>query len=82
MRLFVSNFPYDVTDHDLLAMFRPYGCTAAEVMYFPESQRSRGFGFVEVPIENAGKAIFDLDSTDYCGRRIGVAIATPKRRAA
>jgi RNA recognition motif-containing protein len=82
MRLHISNLSFDVTDQDLWARFREYGCTEATVQLYPESRRSRGFGFVEVPIERAGAAIFDLDGAEHRGRKIKVSIATPRRRDA
>jgi RNA recognition motif-containing protein len=43
-----------------------------------ETGRPRGFGFVEMPEEEADAAIKALDGTDMGGRNLRVNVATPR----
>lgn len=48
-RLYVGNLAYTVIDADLLALFEEYGTVrSAQVLKDRETNRSRGFGFVEM----------------------------------
>ncbi len=50
MNLFVGGLGPDVTDEDLRAAFEPFGkVDSAVVIMDRASNRSRGFGFVEMP---------------------------------
>lgn len=82
MRLFVGGFPYATDDAELLSIFQRFGATDAEVVYYRENSKPAGFGFVTIrDTAQAEAAIKALDGTDYCGRRLGVEVAKPKRAA-
>ena len=50
MNIYVGNLPYSVRDNDLLALFSEYGnVSSAKVIMDRETDRSKGFGFVEMP---------------------------------
>jgi len=77
MNIYVSSLSYDVTNDDLKAAFEEFGSvTSASVILDKFTQRSRGFGFVEMPEkEQAEKAISQLNGTTLVGRTINVAEA-------
>lgn len=78
--MYVSNLSFNVQDEDLKGFFTPYGeVTSAKVITDRETGRSKGFGFVEMPDENASKkAIEELNGATVDNRTIGVSIARPK----
>jgi RNA recognition motif-containing protein len=80
MNIYVSNLSFTVQDEDLKAFFADYGeVTSAKVIMDKETNRSRGFGFVEMPDDTAAqKAINELDGGMVDGRSIKVMIAKPR----
>jgi RNA recognition motif-containing protein len=80
MNLYVSNLSYSMTDDELNAAFAAYGVvSSARVVLERESGRSRGFGFVEMPVETeALTAINALNGADMGGRPLRVVEARPK----
>ena len=80
-RLFVGNLPFNTTDEDLHNLFASIGEVAsARVIVDRETQRSRGFGFVEMESGLATTAIADLNDTDYGGRNIRVSEANEREQ--
>ncbi|MCJ7726163.1 MAG: RNA-binding protein [Acidimicrobiia bacterium] len=77
MRLYVGNLPFSVNSDDLEKMFSEYGeVTSSQVISDRETGRSRGFGFVELADDDAGrKAIDEMDGKDTDGRRLTVNMA-------
>jgi RNA recognition motif-containing protein len=56
MNLFVAGLPYDLDDAELMEIFEKLGTvTSAKVAIDKETGKSRGFGFVEMPIEAEAK---------------------------
>ena len=80
MNIYVSNLSFNVEDEDLREFFTPYGeVTSAKVITDRETGRSRGFGFVEMSDDEAGKkAIAELNEASVDGRTIKVTEAKPK----
>jgi RNA recognition motif-containing protein len=80
MNIYVSNLSFNVQDEDLKAFFTPYGeVTSAKIINDRESGRSRGFGFVEMTDDAAGKkAMTELDGSSVGERTISVAEAKPR----
>jgi len=80
MNIYVSNLSFNVTDEDLQDYFAEYGeVTSAKVIMDKYTNRSKGFGFVEMPDDAAAqKAITELDGGMVDGRAIKVMIAKPK----
>jgi len=53
---------------------------SAKVMFDRETQRSKGFGFVEMPDDSEGnEAIASLNESELDGRTIVVKKANPRR---
>lgn len=80
MNIYVSNLSFNVQDEDLREYFGDYGeVSSAKVIMDRDTNRSRGFGFVEMPDESAAqKAIKELDGAQIDGRPIRVNVAKPR----
>jgi RNA recognition motif-containing protein len=80
MNIYVSNLSFAVQDEDLRSYFAEYGeVTSAKVIMDKYTNRSKGFGFVEMSDEAAAqKAIAELDGATVDGRSIKVNVARPK----
>ena len=80
MNIYVANLNFDLQDQDLKELFEPYGeVSSAKIIMDKMTSRSRGFGFVEMADDAAGKsAITELDGTSIEGRPIKVNEAKPK----
>lgn len=80
MNLYVSNLPYTMTDEEFQGVFAAHGqVSSARVVKDRESGRSRGFGFVEMPVESeALTAINTINGMDVGGRALRVVEARPK----
>jgi len=80
MNIYVSNLSFAVQDEDLREFFAEYGdVSSAKVIKDKYTNRSKGFGFVEMPDDTAAqKAISELDGGVVEGRAIKVMVARPK----
>jgi len=73
-RLYVGNLAWTVTDQDLLDVFSEAGkVDSSQVIIDRATNRSRGFGFVEMATDDAAEsAIKNLNGRDIKGRPIRV----------
>ncbi|HEY6435510.1 MAG TPA: RNA-binding protein, partial [Ignavibacteriaceae bacterium] len=80
MNIYVSNLGFSVNDQDLKNLFAAYGTvTSAKVIMDKMTSQSRGFGFVEMPDEEAAKkALNELNGSMADGRSIKVTEARPR----
>lgn len=80
MKMYVSNLGFHVSDDDLRKLFEPFGqVSSAKVITDRETDRSRGFGFVEMDsTENGNLAMEKLNGKEIEGRSISVSIAREK----
>ena len=80
MNLYVGNLSYQVTDDDLNALFSQFGkVKSAKVIIDRDTQRSKGFGFVEMDNDDeAQDAIAALNGKENKGRNITVNQARPR----
>ena len=80
-KLFVGSLAYSVTDEELQEAFAAVGTVvSAKVIMDRETQRSRGFGFVEMENDaDAQSAIKELNEKELGGRRIIVSEARPQQ---
>ncbi|TRX56112.1 RNA-binding protein [Fulvivirga sp. M361] len=80
MNIFVAKLNFRTTPETLQAYFEEYGeVSSAKVIFDKETQRSKGFGFVEMPDDQAAlTAIDQLNETELDGRTIVVKKAKPK----
>lgn len=81
-KIYVGNLSYASTDESLSALFAAYGeVVSATVVKDKFSNRSKGFGFVEMADENAAQtAIAELNEKEFEGRRIRVNVAQERPR--
>ncbi len=79
-KLYVGGLPYSVTDEQLRELFTSHGTVeSAQVVTDKYTDRSRGFGFVEMSTqEEAEKAIQALNGTSLEGRTLTVNISKPR----
>ena len=80
MNIYVSNLSFAVVDEDLRSYFAEYGeVSSAKVIMDKYTNRSKGFGFVEMSDDAAAqKAIAELDGATVDGRAIKVSVAKPR----
>ena len=81
-KLFIGGLAWAATDEDLNEAFAPFGnVVSASVVKYPDTGRSKGFGFVEYEtVEEATKAKEGLDGMEIAGRPIKVDFARPPRK--
>ena len=74
MKIFIGSLSYNVTEEDLRHAFEAFGQVAsATVIKDEQSGRSKGFGFVEMPVQaEAQSAIAALNGQAFKGRTITV----------
>ena len=79
MNIYVSNLGYSFQDEDLSKLFGEYGnVSSAKVITDKFTNRSKGFGFVEMSDKQAAEtAIRELDGRMIDGRSGAVVIVMP-----
>jgi RNA recognition motif-containing protein len=79
-KLFVGSLSWNVTDDQLKEAFSAAGTVvSANVITDRDSNRSKGFGFVEMSSDaEAAEAVKQLNGKELDGRAITVAEARPK----
>lgn len=80
INIYVGNLPWSVTDEDLRERFAQHGPVGkAFVIRDRDTDRSRGFGFVEMDNEEEGLAAIDVEAdSDWEGRKLTVNKAKPR----
>ncbi|MCC6145568.1 MAG: RNA-binding protein [Candidatus Hydrogenedentes bacterium] len=80
MNIYVGNLPYETRDDQLRTAFEEFGqVDSARVIIDKMTNRSKGFGFVEMPnSEEGNEAIGKLDGSPFGGRNIKVNEARPR----
>ena len=81
MNIFVGSLPFSLVEADLRELFEAYGeVSTVKLISDRETGRSKGFGFVEMPDDEAAqKAITGLNGADVKGRSIAVSQAEDKK---
>ncbi len=80
-KLFVGSLPYSLTEEQLESIFKEVGkVESAKIIFDRDSNRSKGFGFVEMSTEDeAQAAIKQLNGKEVEGRQITVNEARPMK---
>jgi RNA recognition motif-containing protein len=79
VKLFVGNLPWSVGDAELEAVFSDLGEVAsARVITDRDTGRSRGFGFVEMEVEDVAAVITATNGREIDGRPLRVNEAEDK----
>lgn len=72
-KIYVGNLSNNVANEMLAEKFAKYGTVySAKVITSRETHRSMGFAFVEMALEDAEKAIMNLNGSSLDGRFINV----------
>ncbi len=80
MNIFVAKLNFRTTSEELQKHFEAFGeVSSAKVIMDRDTQRSKGFGFVEMPDDAAAEeAIQALNETEFDERTIVVKKANPR----
>jgi RNA recognition motif-containing protein len=83
MNIYVANIPFKATEDELKGLFEEYGeVSSTKIILDKFTQRSRGFGFIEMSDDAAGRqAITSLNGADFMGKNLVVNEARPKTDA-
>lgn len=78
-KIYVGNLGYSVENSMLADKFAQFGTVeSAKVIMDRDTNRSKGFGFVEMSTSaEAAAAIAELNGTEFGGRQINVTEAKP-----
>jgi RNA recognition motif-containing protein len=79
-KLFIGGLAFSTTEQGLQEFFAKAGeVTSAAIVTDRDTGHSRGFGFVEMAkVEDAQRAVADLNGRDLDGRSLKVELAKPK----
>ena len=81
MNIYVGNISWGLSDQDLENLFAEYGTvTSAKIITDRMTNRSRGFGFVEMS-DGAEAAIEALNGTEVDGRELVVNESKPRDKS-
>jgi RNA recognition motif-containing protein len=80
MNLYVANIPFKANDSQLKELFQAYGeVKSAKIITDKFTQRSRGFGFVEMNNDDEARAAMAaLNGGDFMGKTLVVNEARPR----
>ena len=83
MNIYVANIPFKATADQLKGLFEEFGeVSSAKIIMDKVTQRSRGFGFVEMGVDAAARqAISSLNGADFMGKNLVVNEARPRTDA-
>lgn len=81
--IYVGNLSYQLSEDELRAAFSQYGeVSSVRIIKDRYTDRSKGFGFVEMPVDSeADAAIKNLDGQDLKGRALRVNEARPRENS-
>ncbi len=78
-RIYVGNLPFTVKEDDVRELFEDHGdVKEVDLIMDRQTGRPRGFGFVEMPSEEADQAIEALSGFSLEGRDLTVNEARPR----
>src|SRR5271154_2478340 len=80
MNIYVANIPWKASEEELKNLFAEHGeVTSAKIVIDKFTQRSRGFGFIEMRDDAAARnAINELNGADFMGKNLVVNEARPR----
>ena len=77
--LYVGNLPFRTTRYELRELFQPYGkIHSARIVIDRATRKPRGYGFVEMDVKGARKAIDSLNGHILAGRNLKVSEANER----
>ncbi|RAW02195.1 RNA recognition motif domain-containing protein [Pseudochryseolinea flava] len=80
MNIYVANIPFKASEGELREIFEQHGeVSSVKIVMDRETNRSRGFGFIEMPETDSAKtAINELNGYSFLGKDLVVNEARPK----
>ncbi len=79
MNIYVANIPFKMRDEELRELFTEYGeVISSKIIMDKFTQRSRGFGFVEMSDDSGQQAIDGLNGREVMGLALRVNEARPR----
>ena len=80
MNLFIHNISWKISDDQLRELFEKFGeIKSCKIITDRDTNRSKGFGFVEFFTDEAGNAAIEgMNGKDVEGRELHVSVAKPK----
>lgn len=83
MNIYVANIPFKASEDELKELFEQHGdVSSVKIILDKETNRSRGFGFVEMADDTSAKqAINELNGYSFLGKDLVVNEARPKTDA-
>ena len=80
MNIFVAKLNYQTQENELRELFENHGTVdSVKIVWDREKNQSKGFGFVEMPIDAEGQnAISQLNDSEFQGRTIVVKRSEPR----
>ncbi len=79
MKIYVGNLSFSLNEEELKKEFEVFGeVSSVSIIRDRDTNRSKGFGFVEMADEEAQKAINELNGKEVAGRKIVVNQAKPR----
>lgn len=79
MNIYVKNLSFKTKDADLQNLFNNYGkVVSCKIIKDRETNRSRGFAFVEMDEQGGNNAIAALNGKEFEGRNLSVQKAKDK----
>ncbi len=72
-KLYVGNLPFSARENEVEDFFAQYGnVQSVNLISDRDTGKPRGFGFIEVELENPETDIQSLDGTEFMGRNLRV----------
>ena len=83
MNIYIGNLSYRVRESDLQQVLEEYGVVdSVKLIVDRDTRRSKGFAFAEMPnVDEAQKAIEELNQAEYEGRQMVVKEAIPRHKS-
>lgn len=80
--IYVGNLSWSMTSEQLQEVFEQVGAVnSSRIITDRETGRSKGFGFVEMSVEDANKAVTELNGKEVSGRNLKVNLAEDKKKS-
>ena len=80
-KLYVGNLNFDTTEEELKQFVQEITpVKSAQIIKDKFSNRSKGFGFVEIDADNTAEIVEKLNGTEFKGRKLRVDEAKPLKK--
>jgi len=80
-KLYVGNLNFDTTEEELKQFVQEITpVKSAQIIRDKFSNRSKGFGFVEIDADNTAEIVEKLNGTEFKGRKLRVDEAKPLKK--